>query len=238
MKPQAAGGKGRPPPAENTHVCGGVTPAPSRLERTRPGRAPEPRPVSYVNTVRPGAGGRGAPPSKVSPVCPSLTPLRYACRPPPAQAGPFSQALGVKAVGLLTPKTQCGGEGGEGPAGVTAGKELALQAPLLLPGSGLMASALSPRSRPRGHLGRGGPRGKQRASQGTPTFSLKNLSRTGPRLVCPAEPRPAPLGVLPPPEAGGRAPSSPPRRRPLWRVHVCEVLNLLALRTQSNNLCY
>lgn len=92
-----------------------------------------------------------------------------------AKAGPLSQALGVKALGPLTPKTQCGGEGREGLAqshswkGINSPKV----SPCPLPSQTFMVSALSPpKSGHQGALWEGAdPRGKQRASQGTPTFS-------------------------------------------------------------------
>lgn len=219
--------------------------APSRLERT--GQA-EPRAPSCIICKYCEVG----PPSDPARSPLSVPPRHRYCtlQASSGRAGPRAQALGVKAVGLVTPKTQCGVRGEEGPPGVTAGKELAPQAP---PPArvGPRGFCSEPQEWASGALGRGGPRGKQRASQGTPTFSLKYLARTvpGPEPVsalapeppqrreargltwgpgwC-GRPRPLPLGVPPGLGLGTRAPSSSvPTIDPLENSCLCEVLNLL-----------
>lgn len=98
--------------------------------------------------------------------------------------------------------------------------------------------------------------GQQRASQGTPTFSLKFPIRIVPQpapLVAPYPGAPCRGCEVRPGWCGGaeaylRHPlcPSPPMSEPRTlkapfgelTVHVRRSLNLLALRTQSNNLCH
>ena len=171
----------------------GPWPAPSspgeedRLRR--PGRAPGTIPscIIYVNTVRRsphpslrplGGEGIASPPPRFCTFLSDTVTVSLQAS-PVAKAGPaLSGPVGSKALGPFTPKKkkQCGGEGREGLAQSHRWKGInSPKVPLPAPAwSGL--HGLCPESPMSGHwawaLWEGAdPRGKQRASQGTPTFS-------------------------------------------------------------------
>lgn len=100
----------------------------------------------------------------------------------PTLSGPLSSHPGFKALSLLSPKNpQCGGKGpGKRRAGLSHCWE-GFSSPKVPPGPCLggtfAVSALSPSRTVGGHRGAL----QQRASQGTPTFSLKFPARIVPR---------------------------------------------------------
>lgn len=97
-----------------------------------------------------------------------------------AESGLLSQALGVKALGPLTPKTQCGNEGREGLTwshcwkGINSPKV----SPCPLPSRAFMVSALSPSvsgHRAGGHFGKGRTPGESKGLLREPPNSLTEV---------------------------------------------------------------
>lgn len=214
MKPQAAGARGQvsPPPAENkmsmwVWAPGHLRPALERTGLCRPGRAPgtipsciickycevKPPPPQGPSGVRalPGRTPQRSPPSCVSvPSSDTVTVSLQAST--VAKAGPLSQAPGVKALGLLTPRNPSVGARGERREGLTPshcwkGINSPKVSPCPLPRLGFRGFCSEPPP-PRPHewasggtLGRGGPQGKAKGFSGNPhILSLKFPTRMVP----------------------------------------------------------